>query len=234
MSDLRDLATPLGRKVWGSIGAVAVLTLILGLPDSSAAPDDKHTSDTTIFSTPVGKDGQTLVVVRGPDRDVSVLKGIVADGFLEQVGSLYEIRAELHVPNQPPLALASRLYSENKLSGESARGVAVLGHLVDSGGVVLAMGEGTDLLLWRFGIPVPRHIYLSPLGQWSACAAPYRLDAESVSVRLGRTPDGGLMVHVEEKIASPHQHTVYEQLQNAPCDFRMIHQWQDQSELLRV
>ncbi len=183
-----------------------------------------------LFERPIGDAGQKLVVVRGPDREPSLI-GFWKDKSIrdstgltgvEQIGNVYEVRAELQSPDTEPLVLASHLRIENKVS-KTDRGVVVLDALVEPGFIVLATAEGPFLALWQIGGGTGTcWTVLRADKPWALAAAAYRLDDKLVGIKLGRTKDRRLSLEVTEKLSG--QHTIYEEIEKVPLQFKLIRQ----------
>ncbi|HEV2295254.1 MAG TPA: hypothetical protein VGR35_15485 [Tepidisphaeraceae bacterium] len=178
-----------------------------------------------LLDRPIGKAGQRLVVTRGQQLDPALLKPLRPPSLPELQENYYEVRAELRSPNHHAVLLAARLRVECGTNND--KGSVVLDVLVEPGNIVLAMAEGPDLFLWRIGISQASTCWTGFQAdkRWALAAASYRLDEKLVGMKLGRSDGGRLTVEVTEKLSG--QHTLYEEIEKTPLQFKMIKQWRD-------
>ncbi|MFI5378837.1 MAG: hypothetical protein ACHRHE_06050 [Tepidisphaerales bacterium] len=178
----------------------------------------REPEETCLYKSSLADKGHVLAVIRGPDRDLALLKAL-GDSPGPRAERAYEIRVELQAARTSRLVLASYLRVENVHS----RGTAVLACQVHAGRVNLAISEGSDLLLWRVGSAPPKFL----IG-WQVAAAPEPVVPEKVSVKLGLTQDGLVTVDVDDGRLSnppPDTRTRFEQVDLEHWDFKVMHSW---------
>ena len=212
------------RYIW------LLVVIIVGVVSAIHAEKEgpKVVADEVLFEQSVGDAGRKLAIVRGPDRDPSLVNFLQDDpespGLrVERIHNMYEVRAELRTPDSQPLLLASRLRIENKLI-DVDQSIVVLDSLVEPGNIVLATADGLYFALWQINSGMGT--CWAPLRAdkpWSLSAAPYRLDHESVTLELGRTADGRLTLKVIEN--DTRHHTIYEEVEKGSLRFKAVRQW---------
>jgi hypothetical protein len=174
-----------------------------------------------LFRKPL-EGGRELVVVRGPNLQVSELAGIISktDTQIEEAnpGSYFSMRLELHVPSQLPIVLSACLVFESLLSRSQAGGLEVLDILVPPEkiawedlkkgavrGIVLATAENGRIILRDMSGPCS--IRATIIGGWTRVAALVPLDKTMVSVKLGRTTNNLIQADVKDLRPNFQRHT---------------------------
>jgi hypothetical protein len=204
------------------IALMIALLLQTGATEKSDAP---AAGDQILFERPVGGDGQTFAIVRGPDRDRSLFQ-FWKDPVVDGTTKLYEIRAELHRKDAAPLLLNSYVRIED--GPKTDKGVVVLDLMVRSGEFIVCLAEGDRLRIWHIAI-FDSHTSIDPGPAqpiWSKAEAPRIFTGESLTATLGETESGHLTVTIIEK--PRHRHSALEEVNPTDHTYRLSRQWQEQ------
>ena len=198
----------------------------------------RKNAETIVFETPIGKNGQSIAVRRGPDRSPAVFnfwKEVGrrdSDGMteVEQTAAFFELRVELRTPGQPNLLVASDL--RPKLANVSYEDrVTVLATEALHGEINIVLAEGTVLQLWRIGFGHAPTVLSQPLNGWSGRQLAYVIAGSRTTAALDRTADGRLRLVILE--GDTKLRTVFETSNDGSLEIRKASQQRDEEKVPR-
>src|SRR5690349_11065716 len=117
----------------------AALLLVGLLTAASAAPTTQEAA--VLFRKPL-PGGREIAIVRGPDLDATIMRGLWPDAAVNAFPIIFEIKAELRSPNAPTLQLWTAQFVDEKKNSP----VVVLDVHVEPGELLMAFGT-TDIVV---------------------------------------------------------------------------------------
>ena len=185
---------------------VVFVTLLFATSENATSTGNvKSTnSEVKLLEKPVGKTGQTLVLVRGPDRSPSLFgfwknagkKDSTGLTALDQIKTFYELRLELHTPNQPNLIVASDLRID-RVDQKADQVTSVMSCEIRPEEINLVLAKGESICLWRVFLGDIANLSQPILG-WTNDQVSYDITGSETTATIYRTKDDRFKLEIFE------------------------------------
>ena len=178
-----------------SLGFLTLGVMTVGCDSVSAKGDDP---EVVLFRKRLDDDRE-LVVVRGRNIPITVIKGIstISADNKNNITGVSSLRCELHSATNGPLILANRLIYE-PVGWGGHRFQVRLDMLVSPEKIIIAAIDGPLITLWAVTPMAAEANQFAWLNDWTRFAAMVPLDKTMVSVKLGRTENGLILAEVND------------------------------------
>jgi hypothetical protein len=206
---------------------LTLVFIVLMSSFAQAAEAKMEAKETVLFSKDVGNNTQ-LAVVRGPDRNPEVMRGIMNTAVLDKAATIYPYWIEVRRPNEVPAMIWHGWQAELKEKRGGGFEVLDLWFDPDQRWVMATMNDGFLIILeFKFGMNGGlRGTDLG--GNWSLAAAVLPFTRQEVQVEIRKNNKGLLEIEVidfrfkREMI----QHTIFQE-QAKEWKFKAVKQWKE-------